>query len=918
MKKFGKLLLCFMLLFSLTAVVVGCHQDEKPVETPEEQRAKAVESALKALDTKYSKVELDAYEQEDVDQINAIYETGKALIKASTSAEEAAQNRQAALAALEEYLNQLVKLGNGVYSFVASSYADRTKILGLLEKYAVDNGLTGITVFEDSGYILYDESVVKGTENYIPGYGFGILSEGAITADLSGETNAAWKRYYHTYETSDPKNLNYGDDQGSVVGDLAGYIFDSYWGTKMNETKDGYVWYNSLANEKPQPQNTSSVTGLATIYKFEVKIGSQLKYSTNSTKLAKYNGREVQIEDYLTPFKLLHTKANGWARAAENLTDASAIKGMNKFYKATASGYSDVAWANVGLKAEVVDGKGYITVEFNQPCTPFFAMYYLNSSLYSPIPQEFIDEIGGPDYFAKFDVENGLTPVDTTLATGPYVLETWEEDKAIVFGKNANYHNTELYQGVPGVHVAILEAASEQVEAAYNEFVAGKLTSVGIPSTKLKELKNDPRAKQTVGSTTTKLNINTCTQEEWEYLFGVNGTVTQTEKEDYWECEPALSNENFVKGLSYAIDRVKFAEEVGRTPSVSYFGAAYMANPEEGILYNNTEEHKNAIAGLLKGTDGYGYSLELARQYFKTACEELLASGAYKEGDTISIEMAWQGQANVDVYQKPIENFWLTAFNHESVCGGKLTLEITSYVPNKWSDVYYKKMMVGQFDIGFGGISGNALNPLNFFEVLKSDNSSGFTLNWGPNTNEVSDQLIFDDMAWSFDALWQAADTGGYFEKGVNCAIYKPELVENGATVNEDGSATFVYKANVVTNKYEFESNVLSIDLAEVNMFSYFFIDASGKRLKYSDVVSGAAKYADVEYDEASVEFTYDKETDTITVTISAELYEEYSEAYVDYAFGFDFCFETVIQDINSSPIYSSYEAFPYAYEDAE
>lgn len=904
MKKFGKLLLCFMLLFSLTAVVVGCQKnDDGPVETPEEKLEKAVKSALKALDTEYAKIDLIAYEDEDVEQINKLYETGKEIIAASTSAEQAAQNRQAAINSLKEYLNQLVELGNGVYSFVASSYADRTVILGLLEKYAVEAGLTGITLFEDSGYVLYSKTVTKGTENYIPGYGFGILSEGSINADLEGETVEAWKRYYHTYQTSDPAKINYGDDKGEVVGSLSGYIFDSYWGTRMNETKDGYEWYSCLANEKPQAQNASSVTGLASIYKFEVKIGSQLKYATNSTKFAKYNGREVQIEDYLTPFKLLHTQANGWERGSENLDDASAIKGMAAFYNATKDGYSDAAWNKVGIKAEVVDGKGYLTVEFNQPCSAFYAMYYLASSLYSPIPQEFVDEIGGAAYWGKFDTANGLTPVDTTLSTGPYVLETWELDKQIVFKKNPYYHDTTLYQGVPGIHVNILKAAAEDREAGFNEFMIGKLSAVGIPSTKLKEYKNNPLTAETVGSTTTKLNINTCTQEEWEKLFGVNGSVTQTQKEDYWECEPALSNENFVKGLSYAIDRKTLADQVGATASVNYFGSAYMADPENGIIYNNTKEHQAAIADLIEGTDGVGYSVELARKYFATACEELLASGAYKEGDVIEIEMAWQTQTNVATYQNPIEQFWLEAFNHESVCGNKLTLKLTTWysASGDYTEVYYDKMMVGQYDIGFGGISGNPLNPLNFLEVLKSDNSSGFTLNWGPDTSEVSHDLIYEGMAWSFDALWQAAETGGYFEQGNSVPVYQPELVEGGATVNEDGSATLVYKANIVTNKEGLKAEVyeqISVKLTDVVIYGYFVVEKDGK--------------SSLAYGEDAVDFSYDAATDTITVTVSKELYDEYIQCYApDYYSGVDFYFETIIQEVNGSNIYSVSGSLP-------
>ena len=768
-------------------------------------------------------------------------------------------------------------LAEGVYSYVAASYSDRTAILGILEKYAVNAGLTGITVFEDSGWALYNPLVEKGSESYIPNYGFGILTEGRATGELAGETNPAWKKYYHTYETEDPKNINYADDKGSVVGDLVGYIMGGYWGTEMNDTKDGYNWVGDLANEKPQPMNQSELTKLASKYKFEVKIGSQLKYNTLSTAFAKYAGREVKIEDYLTPWKLLHTKANGWARGAENLTTASGIKGMNAYYNGSGDGFNEALWENVGLKAYEENGKGYIEVEFNQPCSSFYAMYYIASSLYAPVPQEFIDEIGGPSVYGKFDLEKGYSPVDTTLSTGPYVLEEWEQGKQIVFKKNELSHNKTQYQGWDGVHINILAAAATDTEAALKEFLADKLTACGIPSTKLDEYKNDPRACQTVGATTTKLNVNTCTAEEWEYLFGENGIITQTAKEDYWVVEPALSNEQFVKGLSYAINRLEFATEKGRTPSVNYFGSAYMADPENGIGYNSTQAHKDAVADLLEGTDGYGYSVELARAAFKAAAEALLASGAYKEGDTIKLEIAWQTQTNVDVYHGAIKNYWETAFNHESVCGNKLTLEVVEYVPASWSDVYYKKMMVGQYDIGFGGVSGNALNPLNFFEVLKSDNSSGFTLNWGPNTNEVSQDLIWEGQAWSFDALWQAAETGGYFKDGLFQPSHAAELTE--AVKNADGTATFTFKGNIVA------AEGIKVEITDAVIFTYF-------------AAENANGYA---YDEDSCEYVYDAATDTITVTVSAELYAKYAAGLAGYPFGIDIYYNVDILEIPSS-----------------
>ena len=71
-----------------------------------------------------------------------------------------------------------VPVAVGAYEFVDSSYDERREILGKLEKYAVDHSLTGLPLYEDSGYSLYNPRVVKGTDTYIPGYGFSILRDG--------------------------------------------------------------------------------------------------------------------------------------------------------------------------------------------------------------------------------------------------------------------------------------------------------------------------------------------------------------------------------------------------------------------------------------------------------------------------------------------------------------------------------------------------------------------------------------------------------------------------------------------------------------------------------------------------------------------------------------------------------------------
>ena len=494
-------------------------------------------------------------------------------------------------------------LADGVFSYVNSPAAEREKILGLLEEYAVENKISGLTLFNNGGYGLYSPTLRKGTNNYIPGYGWGNLGDGEIVADLPGESNAEWKRYLHTYITDDPVYVNYMNDKGAVVGDLQGYVTSAYFGTRMNATKDGYDWVASLAEvDRPIAVDKNATTGLATTFKFPVRVGENLKYSTlSSTYGPKYNNRPVALEDYITPYKIYYTKAYGMARGSEQLSGPGSIKGASSYYNGSATGFNQEKWNNIGIKAYVGDdGKSYLEFTFNLPCTEFFAMYYLSSGMFAPVPEEFITEIGGGDFAEGVQVWGGnnstgtLTPMDHWLSTGAYNIERWDKDQQIVFKLNPNFkHDANRYK-IQGVHINVLAAMKTQAEAALNEFLAGKLHSCGIPFTKLDEYIDDDRTAKTIGDSNFKLNLNTCDQETWVSLFGKEGTITQTKESDYWECEPALANKDFTAGISFAIDRQSLARKTGRNAAFEYFSPTYLIDPENGVAYNDTDTHKAA------------------------------------------------------------------------------------------------------------------------------------------------------------------------------------------------------------------------------------------------------------------------------------------------------------------------------------
>lgn len=822
--------------------------------------------------------------------VEAALATGKANIDAATDIPTA----KAAYAAAAKAMQDAVPAANGVFNFSGLSAADKTKILGQMESYGIRNGMLGMTLFENGGYNLINERIQLATENYITGYGFGILPEGKITADLAAENNAAWKRYYHTVEAADPGTVNYLDSQGSDVGDFYGYIGASYYTTFMNDTKDGYVWVPELAVADPVPVGELDANGQAAKWKFEIRSG--LKYSTNSTKTdrAAYNNRAVVAEDFITPFKLLLNQANGLYRGGElaGKTGVVAIKGAAQYYEATknsAKGISDADFSGVGIRVYEEGGKNYFEFELGAPATAYYARYYISSSLYMPVPKDFIDLVGVDNYL-NFSTDKSTSPVDNSLSLGAYVLERWDSGQQVVYKKNPNYVYASTKYNIEGVHINILPAAADDKEAVIKEFLAGKVDSCGIPDTYLEEYANDPRAKTTTGDSCFKLNLNALDQETWISLFGENGTYSQTTEDKYWTVDPTLSNSHFRLGLSYALNRKAFAELKGSVGSANYFSSDYMSDPENGISYNATQEHKDAISYLTEGTDGYGYNLELARDYFRIALDELEADGLIVPGTTaeptvIDLEVVWMYPTQEEGYHNHVAKYWMDAFNHESVTGGKYKLQFTFDVGEDYM-YCYNKMLYGQYDIGFGSITGNPLDPLNFLSVNSTNpvTSGEFTLNWAVETNTLTDVLVYNGQRWSFDGLFQASQQLTIVENGCEVSAY--ELADVKSETKTDGSvvATITLKNNAAVSALGLETLVI------------FGGDTS-------------ETYNEWALDESMYTVNYDATADTLTIVVTLPKTEVDKVPDADNQ-GIDVYFTMMIGESMGSAFVSAYIPF--------
>lgn len=645
-------------------------------------------------------------------------------------------------------------LANGVKNFAVASADDRKELLRVLESYTLDNYLGGIPYRDNSGYVLYNSRLVIPSDTYVPGYGYGVL-EGSVTGPLThADITPAHNMYYHSRMAKDPGTANYLDGQDSVTSDVHALINASYWSTRFNADKTGYEWYPQLAVDPRPVALNADEYGMATKWRVKVNVGGNLKYNTLSTKteLQPFKGRAVALADYLTPFELMLNE--GWFRATDLGSRSSGFVGVGAYLdgdKATRT------WDGVGIKLN--EAETAIEFEFNTPKTQFYAMYNLSSSLFSPIPADFITAIGG----AK---EYGKPNIDSMLSLNTFMLERWEANKEIVFAKNPTWIEADKSE-IPGYKYVVIT----DTNVAFQDFLAGKLDGIGVPSARLQEFKNDPRARQTLGSTVWKLQVNATDPARWNELFGPEGTISPKSE---WELKPVMSNKNFLNGLYYSIDRGELAEEQGSRPAQAFLSDAYMIDPENGLSFRDSAEGKDVIKDRLPAT--HGYSKELAKTFFKAAMEELVEDGSYKapgrKAETIVIKLIFQDQDQVETEGKTLERYFESAFD-EAKTGFKL--DVQSYATSDWMDAYYAAMY-GEFDLAFGSISGNTLDPINFMDTVRSDNSTGFTLSWGVDTSSVSSAVKFKDEFYAFDSLQEASQGLSVLKEGLIIPTFELDI----------------------------------------------------------------------------------------------------------------------------------------------
>lgn len=606
-------------------------------------------------------------------------------------------------------------IATGVQDLRGLSTEEMLSTFSGAEALALETGLAGMNFWAYGGYQKIsprvhttrseDGKITSGL--YVPGFGFGNTVYGYLAEDNPQETNAAWKRYYHSENSNQPVHVNYFKSSGNDVSDRWSTFNAPLFGKLLNdEDVDIYVpSMATIAEPIPVDEDGNELTGEAAKgthahWKVKVNVGDKIKYANiGTTNGSAYNGRAVALEDYLTPYILKYTQYVGCANVSQIL---DTFVGDADYYAATKEQpkvdgkpvkitVSEFLKNFPGITLNEADNS--LTFHLTKPITSDFAAYRLNESGFMPL--EFIqDTLGEGDvvlgmtrYGNKVEVEGKTlsNPEDNVLSTGPYVLEKVTEDK-IVMKRNADWY---VKKDPAGRDVYKLEGLIETkntllqkdttFELAYKQYTEGYTEASSIPTTKLQDMKNDPDTLH-IENTGEKngVSFNCLNRVDYDYLFGgaafdahaLSGqffggytlgsagdpetrAAMMPEGVSDWTVKAIMGNHNFQKGLNTGYNRDAFAETLGRKGFSDYFGDINKMTPKADTRYNDSEAHTAAVKSVFGEAGIPTDSKEQGVEYFKKAIKEELEAGRLVLGTaqkptTVKLNVNWQSQSWVD------------------------------------------------------------------------------------------------------------------------------------------------------------------------------------------------------------------------------------------------------------------------------
>lgn len=389
----------------------------------------------------------------------------------------------------------------------------------------------------------------------------------------------------------------------------------------------------------------------------------------------------------------------------------------------------------------------------------------------------------GKDASGELTTTNYGTTIETSISYGPYKMESFQADKQVVFVQNENWYGWEDAGDGKLVSYTNFEVDGEiRQQYQTTRIVINVMDEAGAKQAFLKgEIDSwSPSAEELTAYATSDQLYKV--DETYTMSFFFNTGIDALKEMDNSKGNKnsvVLSNDNFRKGFSLAIDRAEF---VTATPGYKaayeimntlYFYDVYN---DPNSSYRSSDEAMQAICNLYGVEYGEGkayadlktayksitgYNLTEAKTLMKTACDELVAAGLYTAGDDINIRIGWAKAAleSADNNQIALMNKYINAAAEGSGFG-KITLEGIGNINDRYGDV-----PKGEYAIGYGAWGGAAFYPFRNFQVYCDPDQ--YALNetgcWDPTTETLTLNVNGEEVTMTWQE-WSNAliGTGKY------------------------------------------------------------------------------------------------------------------------------------------------------------
>ena len=640
-----------------------------------------------------------------------------------------------------------VTFPTGFYNYKFANTDLRHTFMAAAEAYLLNNMFAGVPLFANGGFTLFSSRLQLPVSEFVPVMGFGTdfatmsADDSTVLMDngLAGNAN---EYTYRSTITTNPTTLQHWIYDDAVSSTVIARFSDALYIYEFNDDKTGYVVVPSMASAMPLAVNpTTTDTGKEVAKTWRISLRDDLVWAFNDDTVTTGYDMTIDANDFVETYE--EALFQNWFRAISGGGDFTSE--TNQIVNAQEFADGDVAWSEVGINK--VDD---LTIEFVfvNDMSDWNVRYWLSSFTMNPIHMELYADTTTFDVDGYVDVMGYGTVPEKTAFTGAFILDYYEADKILRYSANPDFHDPDAY-----FYTHYTYSVIEDADIRFNEFIAGKTETVGLPTTKYEEYKTHPGLKRVPGATTFRMMINSLgTVEAQQEAF--EGST--------WVPEPLLANQDFKMAMFFAIDRQKLAEEVLKTSTTNMFlfSDAYLVDAELGTPYRSTPQGVGVGEGLSPSTHGFNFDASVA--YYKLAIAALVADGTYVAGTEaapLEIELAFHifsGSESQELMGAYIKTAFEEAFqddvNHVNI--------IINVIAKDFPGIYYNYMMIGEFDLSIGGISGSQLDAASFLDTYSSDNRSGFTLNWGIDTSKADVEVIYYDVAgnrlremWSFDAI---------------------------------------------------------------------------------------------------------------------------------------------------------------------